>query len=812
MTKRDVYIARRDPGDELGEKFIVVKVRCETKDLTGSVAETDHLIRAEILSYISLSPNNLENVIANVITRMNTNYGITDIPDRDIISQINEFIDNGNLVRTELGDLVIGERYFEDYVGVFETASGVLSLTQVKTVTYTRVGTTLTVTLDEHGLNIGDLVAIENPSVVNFTLTDFDIKSKTTNTFTLLVSSSGKTAGSDLALRIPSSDVIEVNEYTYNVSTDTYQSEVMPSFTLNLGLISKNDIAPPRDGRYKVFPSQSSRLYEPDTNQDTAIVNGLYLLNTFGGGSLKTGIYRVSGNNGTLDDVVDEENKDITSHILRNGEKIGGGLQLTPAGEQESSGVPVYDPTSRTLRVTFTDPHGISGEEYMFTSIDRYTRLKVVSETDNIVNIHLEKDIDNVPTEVSLYRTVSKQIPQTIERYVPGEKVRFETLREIRNPNWDPSQKIDLPPPLDQDALDGSIVQPPNPTVPTNFNKYKLNDLDYPEQEYQLADLQCEVFGSVTRALDGLRLSVDTSKVAREGVYREYHSNGHLKMRSEFKRVRTLGIMDGLYEEFFENGETRVSYVIVPYHPYETQVGVFVIGTRILVELANHNVLVGDTIVLNDSIYVVEDCPNPDQMYITPQALRRTDTGYVTDELIREKGYFRDDLVRLFDFERNGNTLVVNYNQHGLKPGDEIEITNINEVGFGQTSSTVISTPNANTITLSVENKGSSNGRNLRLKSPNVIRRVESINGDMVTASTVIISDVARATFGNSVIHGSYIEYHKTLAFRVRCTFDKGVLQGELVQWDEEGNREYVAEFDRGNLKNREVLNYTFTY
>jgi hypothetical protein len=97
-------------------------------------------------------------------------------------------------------------------------------------------------------------------------------------------------------------------------------------------------------------------------------------------------------------------------------------------------------------------------------------------------------------------------------------------------------------------------------------------------------------------------------------------------------------------------------------------------------------------------------------------------------------------------------------------------------------------------------------------RSGTEIRKAISIVDDVVTNSVTVSSDTAQAVFGNSVIHGSYVEFHKTLAFKVRCTFDRGVLQGELVQWDEEGNREYVAEFDRGNLKNKEVLNYTFTY
>lgn len=804
MTKQIVYIARKDPDDELGETYIVIKVDCDSGNLTGDLGEIDHLIRREILSYITESPTILSNVVANVKTSMGTKYDVTFIPDRDVISQINAFIEEGNLVRTDLGNLVVGERYFEEYVGVFENSCGVLRLSEVSNVSFTRAGTILTITLDSHGLKVGDLVAIENTSVVGFTLTDFDVKPGTVlNALTLTVTNTGLTSGSNLLLRRPSGDVMAAIKYKYNTGNNTYVilGNVSP-FTLNLGLVSKNDFEPPLSGKYVVsvlVPPQGSKLR---TDQNIAVPNGTYFLKVYGG-SLKTGIYNVTGGIGTLDD-------DTTSHFLRNDKRVDGGLEYSKATPQISQSVSSPDPT--TLEVTFALDHGIIGEEYMFTSIDRYSRLRVERFSDKVVKIHLGSMLETAPTSVTLFRTVSKQVSQTIERYIMENKVLFKTLREIRNPNWDPSQKIDLPGVLGEDAVETPIAEPPSPTIPDNFKKYLQNVLNYPRQEYQLVDLQCEVFGSVDRALDGLRLLVDTSKVAREGVYREYHPNGHLKMRSQYRRFRSLGVLDGLYEEFFENGEPRVSYIVVPYHPYETTVPLTVIGSRILIDLANHNVIVGDKIVLNNSEYVVEDCPNPDQMYISPQSLVKSDGGYDKLDFIEEKGYFKDDLVRLLEFDRNGSVLTVTFGQHGLKAGDLVTITNPLEVGFGQTGPGIVSTPSPDTFTISVENRGNSQGKNMKISIPSVIRRADTIVGSLVTGSTVISRDIGLATFGNSVIHGSYIEYHKTLAFRVRCTFDRGVLQGELVQWDEEGNREYVAEFDRGNLKNREVLNYTFTY
>lgn len=898
-TTQKVYLSRKDPDDDLGETYVIIEANVKSKNITGGLREIDYLIRREILDIVGSSLSSISVVIQDVKTRMNNKYNISSTPetDREIISQINSLIQLGNLSRNDLGDLFITAPFFENYVGVNENSNGVFQTTSiVSNLSYVRTDTSLEITLEDHNIIVGDVVNIENPFVVGFNLTNFVVKETTENKFKVDVTDTGFLSGHNLVMRIPEGNVLKINKYkvlsmlTYerlgailrvtapghglmngtkmenhdadvvsfhldtgllknsrpdgfdldlkepvgqlsgqNLSLRYILGDNIESYDFNNGLVSRNDIGPSTRTTY-VVPGPTSLISSPVDG------DGDYLL-TVSSGTLRTGVYSIVGSN-IIDSVIGGVVE--PSHILRLGEKKGGIVDYIKVVTLTS---PEVTSSNSHLVVTFIEDHGLIGEQLLFTSLSPKSRLRVSSSGPKSLKIHI--NIDPVPSEVKVYFTESRQYPQMIERYTVGRRILFKALREIRNPHWNPASKINLPAGLDENAANDPGVTIPTFTSQPGFNKFILNGNGTPKQEYQLLDLQAEVFGSIQRAIDGMRLSIDTSKVARDGVFREYHSNGHLKTRSYYRKFRSLGVLEGLYEDYFENGETRVSYQVIPFHPYNILVSMSVVGKRILIQLDNHNVLVGDTVVLNDSTYVVDDCPNSNLIYINPPILSQTEAEtdivrfpgfngdlssdflsrregndfivivprmrFVVTEFLRETGYFQEFIQDRFVYIRQGTILTVIRSQHGLKAGDFVSITNPKDVNFSQTQPEVAFVTE-NTFSLRVSDSGNRSGRDLILRMPSNIRRAIKIVHGLVESSEYIVSESPRAVFGNSVIHGSYVEFHKSLAFRVRCSFNRGVLQGELIQWDEEGNREYVAQFDRGDLKNREVLNYTFTY
>lgn len=72
----------------------------------------------------------------------------------------------------------------------------------------------------------------------------------------------------------------------------------------------------------------------------------------------------------------------------------------------------------------------------------------------------------------------------------------------------------------------------------------------------------------------------------------------------------------------------------------------------------------------------------------------------------------------------------------------------------------------------------------------------------------------AQVTTYDSVMDGQYFEFFISGANKSRCNIVRGRVQGDVYQWDEEGNREYVVlGIEDGTFtENTVVLNYTFTY
>ena len=65
------------------------------------------------------------------------------------------------------------------------------------------------------------------------------------------------------------------------------------------------------------------------------------------------------------------------------------------------------------------------------------------------------------------------------------------------------------------------------------------------------------------------------------------------------------------------------------------------------------------------------------------------------------------------------------------------------------------------------------------------------------------------AGFNGGRMNGSYREYYNSGPIRCKCTLILGRLEGFLFQFDELGNRTYVARFVGGDLRNSYALDYT---
>lgn len=906
MTKQLVYIARKEQSDPLGETFVVIGVEVETSTISGPIADFKHLLRKEVLASALNIPT--RPVIDTTKINMQNNYNITNIPDREVVEIINEFIESGNIVRTDLGNLVPGTSFFEDHIGVYNNSSGVFHPSIVlPNVGYERSGEILTITLANHGLVKGDVISIENPRVVGFSISDPTVLDDgednivTQNTFNIKVTNRGKTTGNDLSIRVPSGVVKSINKYKYKLPDSYELIQDVNRYDHESGSVSINNIGNPIEISYEIKPNNNKGTNIGNTFTEVMLSNGHYLFRVKSG-TLRTGVYEIKGNKVELSNTV--------GHIarVRSGDSApetngleSGVLEYVPVSVKVSSSR-TFTPTTRILRINFTNPHRIFDGEYLITNLDHTKRLKLIKFSDNVIDVFVPSEITTIPQVIEIYKDTSEQIPQMLEIYIKNSKVRFKTLRELRNDGWDPSSRIDLPSQIDEDEDDPQLSAPSPPTKPDNFNFFQMdpNGNGTPIQKYQIADLTTEIYGSEIRGMDSLRLTIDTSITARSGVYRDYHTNGHLKIRSQYNRFRVLGVLDGPYEEFFENGETRVAFSTTPLHQYNREVLMLTNGLRILITLNNHNIMVGDSVLINNTLYIVDECPTPDQFYIIPPSLTnrlggiqgldvftpkniylrvtysrskftvkvrssnphnmavgmsfyvRNATGGVRDGQYTVKtivnssefefdtptngstsggfdvflfftrlDFITDETVfRTFNYTISGTTVTgITSSPHFLRPGMRIEIANptggllpgqytvtgFSQDGLGVFFETSTQGIQGGVFDLIIPTNGYfSDGK--------FVRRATQYVNDIITNSVVVSSETATAVFGRSVIHGSYIEFHKTSAFKIRCNYDMGIIQGELIQWDEEGNREYVADFDRGNLKNRQVLNYTFTY
>jgi len=63
--------------------------------------------------------------------------------------------------------------------------------------------------------------------------------------------------------------------------------------------------------------------------------------------------------------------------------------------------------------------------------------------------------------------------------------------------------------------------------------------------------------------------------------------------------------------------------------------------------------------------------------------------------------------------------------------------------------------------------------------------------------------------FNGGRLNGSYKEYHNNGTIRARCRVLLGAIEGLLFQFDQLGNRTYIANFINGNLNNSYALDYT---
>lgn len=869
MTIQEVYIARKETEDI----FVIIGVKVPSENISGSLKEYEYLIREEILG--AVSNNTLDDIITKVNVGMSTKYKITDIPRRDIVAKVTRFIERGNIIRTNLGRHILGSTFFEESKGAYTTASGVLQTSRVITnLTYARSGTVLTVTYPDHGLTEGNYINIDNQGDLGFTLEKFFLEATpTTDELSLEVYDSGHSSGNNLSLRVPIGEVTSINKIN-NVGGVVVSG--LSEYTIKTGIVPKNDIPNPIQADF-TFSNNETKITGP------AIGNGKYFIRPIKSEpidntplTLLTGVYEISNNVISNNVIVNAR------HIERNKKKHGGTLEYNPVTIIKASTGTVFDEDTRRLTVKTLTFHNILGEEILFSNIivgdlsnpSQGFEVEVVSDTEFTVILPVGSVLPNKLSDIEFYRIRSQSVPQTIERYKIGEKIKYVTLREIPNLSWDPTSRIELIQPdletQDEFQIDSS---PLIPTTQENFNVFRQNKVNkQPVLEHQIINSEIEVFGSYDRAIDAVRLLIDTLTSARDGVYRTYHPNGNLATNATYSAFRNLSVLNGPYEEYFDDGELRVSYNIVPLHPFNTMVPVTVTGNRLLIELDNHNLSVGDLLVLNNSMYNVQECPTNNQFYVLPELYRkredftveRNDTfpfipnsevvtfenfegieeaafrpipliiailtslgsrmlgntlsvavvplRFKASKSVREGGYFREPVIRRFIFIRQRFSLTVFLPNHGLLEGDVVTITNSNVMKFDQQRRTVIRTT-PNTFNLFVTNSGLVAGMSLALTLPSNVRKIEKIDNEgFITESRVIERDVANAIFSNSVIDGSYTEFHPTQAFKIRCNFSMGKLQGQLIQWDEEGNREYVAEYDQGDLKNKEVLNYTFTY
>lgn len=889
MTKQTVYIAKKESTDILGNTFVLVEVETDSTNLSGNLADFDYLLRKEILASVLNIP--IRSVIDQTKLNMGSNHKITNINDRVIVEIINKFIEEGYIQQTDVGNLVIGKQFFETHIGDYGMSTGILHTSAIThNLTYQITGGIIKVTTSNpHGLSAGDVVAIANPDVVGFDIEDprviddgeDNIVTPTTFNFSITTPPPGKTGGTDLSLRLPTGIVKSINKYRYSLPDNYELIKSLSRYDNETGSVSINNIGNSVETTY---------VKQSDTNFEIILPDGYYFFSVISG-TLRSGVYEVDSNKIVNPKQFKRENQEGNTEPQR--------VEYVNVSRKISSSSS-FNSISRILQVNFLDPHRIFDNEYLISNLDNTMRLKITKVSDKIVEFFVPVEVKTIPSVVEIYKDTSEQIPQMIEVYQTNRLLRFKFLKELRNSSWDPAERIVLPNQVDDTDDDPQIGAPNAPTVPENFKFFRLDSTGNPIQKYQIIDSVVEVFGSELRGKDSLRLMIDTAITARSGIYRDYYVNGNMKIRSSYSSFRNLGILNGPYEEFFENGETRVAFTAVPLHVFNKDILVVANGLRLLVELKDHNTMVGDSVLINNTLYTVDECSNPDQFYINPPYLTNRLGGFsgvnVFDQtnVYRRMSYTRtnfsvrarsaqmhhlrnglvihinnvtggvqngqysvvsivdpwtfefntptngntsgvfdlflfftrsdfmtdNSIFRSFEYTISGtNITAVSTSPHFLRPNMTIEVVNptgglvpreytltgVSQDGLSLTF--ITNTPGIQNgkFDIKIPTHGYfSDGRNLR--------RATRYMSDIVTNSEVITTEMATAIFGRSVIHGSYIEFHKTLAFKVRCTYEMGIIQGELIQWDEEGNREYVADFDRGNLKNKQVLNYTFTY
>lgn len=403
-----------------------------------------------------------------------------------------------------------------------------------------------------------------------------------------------------------------------------------------------------------------------------------------------------------------------------------------------------------------------------------------------------------------------------------GENVVAKRILAKPNPLWDPTisnEQISLNPEnLELPPMYTAVKLDPPKARDLLKSKFELDPLTEspvmmyydPDPLMERSEHVIKVYGSLERALQEARLNVNSSSIngkqieSAVGTYFKYHPNGYVAQEYTYKLVDGVSFPIGTFIEYHPNGELRCqgNFSLTNENKTCTYAVDQVQGTATILNLPDHIIQPKDAIrfSLNDITLSlrVKGVGSSSLFFKIPYYFEAPSSGTAT---------------LMYSIRLMGRNIPINivcrYTTNNTTKEMVLSGVVYPVITYPKNSKRLAKVPRAvddyvkiaiNTGTLILPIDSVPTTSSVVIKLPEIV--------------TLPTSGSATITTYSSVMDGQYFEYYLSGAIKSRCNIVRGRVQGDVYQWDDEGNREYIVLGiqDGTFTENTVVLNYTFTY